>query len=252
MNKTAEFADVILPGASFAEKDGTFTNSERRIQRIRKAIGPLGKARPDWKIVCDISNRLGYAMKYKNISEIMDEVASLAPIYGGVSFERLEEDGLQWPCPDKEHPGTKYLHENGKFTCGLAKFHAIKHRPPAEECDSEYPFILTTGRMLFHYNVGTMTRRTPALNREYPDNFVQINFNDAARLGITNNAACRVATRRGGLKVRADVTDKIKEGVIWMPFHFTEAPANLLTKDAFCPIARTGEYKACAARVEKC
>jgi predicted molibdopterin-dependent oxidoreductase YjgC len=251
MNKTAEFADVILPGASFAEKNGTFTNSERRIQRVRKAIEPLGDSKPDWKIICSLSQHMGYPMRYKDTDEVMDEIASLTPIYAGISFKRIEEDGLQWPCLDKKHPGTKYLHEKGKFTCGLGKFHAIEHRPPAERPDKTFPFILTTGRMLFHYNVGTMTRKTPALDREYPQNFVEINPNDAKKLGIEKNANCKVSTRRGKIVVRAEVSSKIKEGVIWLPFHFTETPANLLTNDAFCPIARTGEYKACAARVER-
>lgn len=251
MNKTAEFADVILPGASFAEKNGTFTNSERRIQRVRKAIEPLGDSRPDWLIICQLANRMGASFRYKGPDEVMDEIASLTPIYGGISYERIENHGLQWPCPDKKHPGTKYLHDRGKFTCGLGRFHGIEHKPPAEEPDKDYPFILSTGRMLFHYNVGTMSRKTPALQREYPDNFVEINPEDAKRLGIEKNQMCKVSTRRGELVVRAEVTEKIKKGVIWMPFHFTEAPANLLTNDAFCPIARTGEYKVCAARVEK-
>jgi formate dehydrogenase alpha subunit len=251
MNKTAEFADVILPGASFAEKNGTFTNSERRVHRVRKAIEPLGESRPDWRIICELSALMGYKMRYKDTNEVMDEIAALTPIYAGISFKRIDEDGLQWPCLDKKHPGTPYLHDKGKFTCGLGKFHAIEHKPPAEQTDAEFPFILTTGRILFHYNVGTMSRRTPALDREYPENFVQINQNDARRLGITKNAYCRVSTRRGQIIVRAEVGDKIKEGVIWVPFHFTESPANLLTNDAFCPISRTGEYKACAARVEK-
>ena len=250
MNKTAEFADVILPGASFAEKNGTFTNSERRVQRVRKAIEPLADSRPDWQIVCDISEQLGYPMQYTDTDEVMDEMASLTPSYAGISFERIEKEGLQWPCPDKDHPGTKYLHAGGRFTRGRGAFQAIEHRPPAEEPDDEYPFILTTGRMLFHYNVGTMTRKTHVLNREYPGNFVEINPNDAGRLGIAENADCTVSTRRGRIIVRAEVNEKIKEGVIWLPFHFTETPTNALTNDAFCPISRTGEYKACAAKVE--
>lgn len=251
MNETAKLADVVLPGSSFAEKDGTFTNSERRVQRVRKAIEPVGDSRPDWKIICDLSNRMGYRMKYKNADEIMDEIAQLTPIYGGISFKRIDKDGLQWPCPDERHPGTGYLHGKGQFKCGLGKFHAIKHRPPAEQADKKYPFILTTGRVLFHYNVGTMTRKTHALNREYPRNFIQINPADAEMLGITRKSSCKVTTRRGMVIAAPMITDKIKKGVIWMPFHFTEAPANILTNDAFCPIARTGEYKACAAAVEK-
>ena len=250
MNKTAELADVVLPGASFAEKNGTFTNSERRVQRVRKAIEPLADSCPDWRIICRVSERLGYPMNYRDTDEVMDEIASLTPSYAGISFERIEKEGLQWPCPDKEHPGTKYLYEDGKFSRGKGAFKAIKHRPPAEEQDEEYPFILTTGRMLFHYNVGTMTRRTHVLSREYPDNFVEINPDDAKRLGIVKNADCKVSTRRGQIIVRAEVNERIKEGVIWIPFHFTETPANVLTNDAFCPISRIGEYKACAAKVE--
>lgn len=251
MNKTAEFADVILPGASFAEKNGTFTNSERRVQRVRKAIEPLGDSRPDWKIICDLSNRMGYPLEYKNAEEVMEEIASLTPSYAGISFKRIDKGGLQWPCLDKKHPGTKYLYDQGNFTCGLGKFYAIEHKPPAEQPDTKYPFIMTTGRMLFHYNVGTMTRKTPALDREYPNNFVEINPKDAKNLGIEKNTNCRVSTRRGQIIVRAEVNEKIKEGVIWLPFHFTESPTNLLTNDAFCPISRIGEYKACAAKVEK-
>lgn len=250
LSPTASIADVVLPGASFAEKEGSFTNSERRVQLIRKAIEPVGESRPDWQIVSDIATRMGYPFRYNNTSEIMDEIASLTPIYGGISHTRIQKFGIQWPCPDKSHPGTKFLHKE-KFTRGLGKFNPIEHRPPAEEPDSEYPFYLSTGRMLFHYNVGTMSRRTHILDREYPEMFVEINERDAERIGIENNGMCRVKTRRGTLDVRARVSDRVKEGVLWMPFHYGNNPANLLTIDAFCPIARTGEYKVCAGRVEK-
>jgi formate dehydrogenase alpha subunit len=250
MSPTAEMADVVLPGASFAEKTGTFTNSERRVQLINKAIEPIGNSRPDWQIVCEVATRMGYPFKYKSTAEVMDEIASLAPIYGGISHNRIRRVGIQWPCPDKDHPGTKYLHK-GKFTRGLGKFYGIEHKPPAEVPDEQYPFILSTGRMRFHYNVGTMSRRTHLLDREFPFMFVEVNKNDGKKLGIRDMDDCNVLTRRGQLKVKARVSDRVKEGVMWMPFHYVEAPANLLTNDAFCPIARTGEYKACAARLEK-
>jgi len=249
MTPTAKMADVVLPGASFAEKTGTFTNSERRVQLINKAIEPIGASRPDWQIVCEVAGRMGYPFNYADTSEIMDEIASVAPIYGGISHDRIRKVGLQWPCPDKEHPGTKYLHK-GRFSRGLGKFHGIEHKPPAEVPDEEYNFILSTGRMRFHYNVGTMSRRTYLLDREYPFMFVEVNDKDAERLRIRDMDDCRVSTRRGRLTVKARVSDRVKQGVLWMPFHYVEAPANLLTNDAFCPIARTGEYKACAAKLE--
>jgi len=249
MSPTTKMADVVLPGASFAEKTGTFTNSERRVQLINKAIEPIGNSKPDWEIVCEVAGKMGYKFDYTDTSEIMDEVASVAPIYGGISYERIRKVGLQWPCPDKKHPGTKYLHK-GKFTRGLGKFHGIEAKPPAEVPDEEYNFILSTGRMRFHYNTGTMSRRTYLLEREYPFMFVEVNNKDAERLGIKDMDDCRVSTRRGQLTVKARVSDRVKQGVLWMPFHYIEAPANLLTNDAFCPIARTGEYKACAAKLE--
>jgi len=250
MSPTAKMADVVLPGASFAEKTGTFTNSERRIQLINKAIEPIANSRPDWQIVCDVATRMGCPFKYAGTDEVMDEIASLAPIYGGISHDRCRKVGLQWPCPDKKHPGTKYLHKQ-KFTRGLGKFYAIEHKPPAEVPDDQFPFILSTGRMRFHYNVGTMSRRTHLLDREFPFMFVEVNNNDAQKLGLTDMDDCVVSTRRGRLTVKARVSDRVKEAVLWMPFHYVEAPANLLTNDAFCPIARTGEYKACAAKLEK-
>ncbi len=250
MSPTAQMADVILPGASFAEKTGTFTNSERRVQLINKAIEPIGSGRADWEIVCDVATRMGYPFEYADTAEVMDEIASLTPIYGGISHDRIRKIGLRWPCLDKNHPGTKYLHK-GKFARGLGKFHGIEHKPPAEVQDEEYPFILSTGRIRFHYNVGTMSRRTHLLDREFGFMFVEVNEDDGEKLGIEDMDDCKVTTRRGQLTVKARVSDMAREGVLWMPFHFVEAPANLLTNDAFCPISRTGEYKACAAKLEK-
>jgi len=249
LNETCRLADVVLPAGSFAEKDGTFTNTERRVQLLHRAVASPGEARPDWQIICALGEALGLPMPYSGPAQVMDEMASLSPIYGGISHSRLVPDGLQWPCPDASHPGTPILHTE-RFTRGLGKFMAIEHEPPAETPDPEYPLILSTGRMLFHYNVGTMTRRTPVLHREHPRNFVEISPADARRLGIRPNGKAKVTTRRGALTVEARVTEDIKEGVIWMPFHFAETPTNALTNDAFCPISRTGEYKACAASVE--
>lgn len=250
--KTGEFADVVLPASSYAEKEGTFTNADRRIQRVRKAIEPLLNTKPDGQMLMELSSLLGYPMKYKGASEIMTEIAELSPIFAGVSYKRLETKGfLQWPCLDKEHPGTKILHQD-KFSRGKGKFFALEHKPPQELPDAEFPFILSTGRMLFHYNTGTQTRRTNILFREFPQNFVQINSEDAQRLNIKNKSQVKVSTRRGSLEVRAKVSNEIIPGVIWMPFHYTDKLTNILTHDAFDPISKIGEYKACAAKVELC
>lgn len=180
----------------------------------------------------------------------MDEIAKLSPVFGGISYNRLEKHGfLQWPCPDKEHPGTKFLHKEG-FTRGKGKFFTLEHRPPAELPDKKFPFILSTGRILFHYNSGNQTLRTTILSREFPENFVQINTADAKRLGIKNKSKVLVSTRRGELEVKAQVTDEIIPGVIWMPFHYADKLTNILTNDAFDPICKIGEYKVCAAQIE--
>jgi formate dehydrogenase alpha subunit len=248
--KSAEYADVVLPASSFLEKEGTFTNADRRIQRVRKAYTPRFETKPDGQIIMELSGLLGYPMKYKNASAVMDEIARLSPLFAGVSYERLEKAGfLQWPCPDKNHPGTKILHQ-GRFSRGKGKFFAIEHKPPQEVPDVDFPFVLSTGRILFHYNSGTQTRRTTILSREFPENFVQINFQDAKRLKIINKSKVTVSTRRGALTVKAVVTDAIIPGVIWMPFHYADKLTNILTNDAFDPISKIGEYKACAAKIE--
>ena len=247
LSETAKLAHVVLPGASYAEKEGTFTCAERRFQRVRRAIRPIS-GKTDGEIVCEVSKRLGYPMK-DNPPRVCGEMASLSPMFTGVSFKRLEANGLQWPVPEKDHPGTPVVHI-GKFRRGLGKFMPLKNKPPAEVPDPEYPFILSTGRMLFHYNTGTMTRRVFNLLREYPRNFVQINPSDAEALEIKKFNKVKVKTRRGELVVAAEITDKIKKGVLWMPFHFSDEPTNVLTNSAFDPICKIGEYKACAARLE--
>ncbi len=250
MTETAKLADVVLPGATFAEKDGTFTNSERRVQRVRKAIEPIGNTRPDWLIICELASRMGYNMEYPSPKEIWDEIASLAPNFAGINYGRIEKVGLQWPCTDTEHPGTKFLHQ-GKFTRGLGKFHALPHREPAELPDAKYPFTLSTGRTLYHYNAATMTRRSEGIVQKSDDMFVEMHKADAEELGISDGEIVKVSSRRGSLKARADVSDKVREKGIWMPFHFVEACANKLTIAAYDNITMTAEYKVCSAKVEK-
>lgn len=248
-SRTMHFAHVVLPAASFAEKDGTFVNSERRVQRIRKAIEPIGESKPDWLIICEIAQRLGYKMSYQSPEEIFEEIRRLVPSYAGISYRRLEEYyGLQWPCPDETHPGTKFLHRE-KFTRGRAQLIGIDYFPPAELPDSEYPFLLTTGRTFMQYNCGTMTRRTKAGKAE-PENFVQLSARDAQKLGLTAGDRVRVRTRRGELLVKAQIAE-IAEGVIWMPFHYAESPTNILTNDAVDPICGITELKVCAAHIER-
>jgi formate dehydrogenase alpha subunit len=248
MSETAKIADVVLPAASYAEKDGTFTATDRRIQRLYKALEPIGDAKPDWWIVNQLSTRLGYPMNYAHPSEIMDEIAKVTPIYGGVSYKRLEGDGLRWPVPTAQHPGTPILHTMS-FNRGLGRFHVVEHRPPAEEPDAEYPLILTTGRVLFHWHTGTMTRRSKTLTDQINEAFIEINERDAESLGINDNQMVTAASRRGLIRIRARVTDRIMRGVVFIPFHFVEAQANVLTNNAVDAESKIPEYKACAVRV---
>ncbi|RKY64424.1 MAG: formate dehydrogenase subunit alpha [Candidatus Latescibacterota bacterium] len=250
LSETARLADVVLPAASFAEKDGTFTNTERRVMRIRKALDPPGRAKADWEILCDLARKLGADWDYGSPSEIFDEIASLTPIYHGISYRRLEGWGIQWPCPSEDHPGTPYLHK-GKFARGKGKFIPARYRPPDELPSEEYPFVLTTGRVYFHWHTGTMTRRISVLDREVPRAFVEVNPEDAGRLGIRDGARVKVSSRRGEVEVEAKVTDVVPEGVVFMPFHFLEAAANRLTNPALDPEAMIPEYKVCAVRIER-
>jgi formate dehydrogenase alpha subunit len=248
LTETAEFADVVLPSVCFAEKEGTFTNTERRVQRVRKSVEPPGQARNDWEILCQVADAMGSPMQYDGANEIMDEIATLSPIYGGISYDRIESVGLQWPCSDKSHPGTKYLHKD-KFTRGKGKFHAVGYLPPAEETSKEYPFILSTGRQLYQYHTGTMTRKSAVINQVSPTGYVEIHTHDAKSIKIKNGDSVEVSTRRGKIVTIAKVTDNIEKGWIFMPFHFYEGPANMLTNDALDPIAKIPEFKACAAQV---
>ena len=250
-NETAELAHVVLPGASFAEKDGTFTNTERRVQRIRKAVEPVGEARADWEILQDLSNRYGFKMDFTSAKGIMEEIAQLTPQYGGISYERLEGEGICWPCPTPDHQGTRFLHANGKFARGKGLFHAIEWRAPAEIVDDEYPFWLTTGRAHVHYHTGTMTRNSPSLHAQMPEGFVEINPTDAEAMGVQENDEVRLSTRRGEITTKVMITDRVKPGVAFVPFHFIEASANVLTNPVFDPICKIPEYKVCSVKVER-
>jgi len=250
LTPTAQLAHVVLPGTSFAEKDGTFSNTERRVMRVRQAIDPVSDSRPDWKIIQDLSTRFGYEMNYDSPAAIMDEIAALTPSYGGINYDRLEGEGIQWPCPTTDHPGTKFLHKD-KIARGKGLFHAIEYRPPAETVDDEYPLWLSTGRVFAHYHTGTMTRNCPTLNSEISEGFLEINPVDADRIGIHQGDEVRMASRRGEITARTVVTDRVKEGSLFMPFHFIESNVNLLTNPAFDPIAKIPELKVCAVRIEK-
>ncbi|MHC4242473.1 MAG: formate dehydrogenase subunit alpha [Planctomycetota bacterium] len=250
LSETAQYADVVLPSACFAEKNGTFTNTERRVQRIRTAAPPPGEAQSDWETICDLSTKLGYKMSYDSAGQIMDEISSVTPIYGGMSFERIDSVGLQWPCLDKDHPGTKYLHK-GKFTRGKGKFHTVSFKAPAESPGKKFPFVLTTGRQLYQFHTGTMTRKSAAINQVSPTGYVEIHLEDAVKLGIADGDTVEVSTIRGKVSTLAKVTKNIEKGWLFMPFHFHEGPANMLTIDALDPLAKIPEYKACAATVKK-
>jgi predicted molibdopterin-dependent oxidoreductase YjgC len=247
--ETTKYADVILPAASFAECDGTFTNGERRIQRVNKAIPPICGLE-NWQTICLIAQKMGYPMKYNHPSEIMDEIAALAPMFAGVSFERLGSGGIQWPCPCIGHPGTETMHVE-KFSRGLGKFNAVQHRYPAEQPDPDYPLILTTGRRREHYNCGSMTRRSKGIMWVWPEETVEISPADAKELGVADGEEVLVRSKRGAVRTKARVTDKSSRGVAFMSFHYQDVLTNLLTNAALDPLARTPEYKACAIRIEK-
>ncbi|MFW6189846.1 MAG: formate dehydrogenase subunit alpha [Planctomycetota bacterium] len=250
LSETAELADVVLPAASFAEKAGTFTNTERRVQPIRPAVPAPGDARPDWEVICDLSGRLGFPMSYESPAEVMDEIAALTPIYGGMSYERIEaEDGLHWPCRDADDPGTVFLHE-GTFARGKGRFYATPFREADELPDQDYPYMFTTGRLLYHWHTGTLSRQSPGLEEVAPPTPVEISPRDAEREGIEDGDILRVSSRRGTVEARAVVTEKSPPGTLFMPFHFREAPANRLTNPALDPVAKIPEFKVCAVRIE--
>jgi len=251
LSETAKFADVVLPAASFAEKDGTFTNTERRVQRVRRAIEPIGDSKPDWWIICQVAQKLGAkGFDYAHPSTIMEEIRNLTPSYGGISYQRLENGGLQWPCPTDDHPGTPILHTN-IFVRGKGRFIPLKYIPPGETPDEDYPLILTTGRSLYHFHTGTMTRKVDVLNVIEPDGVVEISPRDAWQLGIAEGDKVKVNSRRGEVITKAKITEALLPGVVFMTFHFAESAANILTNPKLDPVSKIPEFKVAAVRVEK-
>ncbi len=254
MNESAAFADVFLPATPFAEKDGTFSNTDRRVQRVRAAHAPRGQARVDWQIICDLAlrleSKLGAASaywKYSNPEEILREMGSVNSDYAGITYDRIDKLGLIYPVPSMDHPGTPTLFTES-FPRGRGKFHPLEYIPVMEEADDEYPFILTTGRVLEHWHGGSMTRNS-VLNEAYPEARVEMHPADAEIHGIRNGDAVKVQSRRGEVILRATVTEKTSVGVVFIPFHFAEAAANLLTNDVLDPQAKIPEFKACAVQV---
>jgi len=251
LTETARMADVVLPAACYAEKDGTFTSTERRVQLLRKACDPPGDARPDWQIIAALAKSAGYSgMEYNGTAEIMEEISRLSPIYGGISHDRLTPYGLQWPCPDHNHPGTPILHVKG-FSRGVGRFMPVAYRGPAEIPDKEYPLTLTTGRTYFHWHTGSMTRRSHLLEREEREGFVEVNPADAGRINLRDGESVVVSSRRGKVFVRARLTEIVPEGVLFMPFHFAENAANALTNNVLDQESHIPEFKICAVRMER-
>jgi len=258
-SETAQLAHVILPAASSLEKHGTFTNTERRVQLLQPVIPSPGLSRPDWEITCDLATRFDDKMgnkrdtkywQYPSISAIFDELAAVTPIYHGMNYNRLEGNGLQWPCPNEDHPGTKFLHA-GKFSRGRGLFHAVTAHDPVEQPDEEYPFILSTGRVLYHYHSGTMTRRSEPLDWREPRGFAEINPADAEPLDLQDNFPVHIQSRRGSVRTRVRISEKVPPGTIFLAFHWREAPANMLTQDhTLDPTAKIPEYKLATVRLE--
>ena len=252
LSETAQVADLVLPAASFAEKDGSFTNTERRVQRVRQAVPPVGDAKPDWWIVSEIAKRMGGSgFDFTSSEQVFQEIVSVTPSYAGISYERIENQGLQWPCPTLDHPGTGYLHKE-KFVRpgGKGMFMPLEYKPSAELPDTDYPLLLTTDRSLYHYHTSTMTMRVKGLKKLDDRERLKIHPDDAATYGITDGQRVSVISRRGKVAVDAQVTDICPPGVVSMTFHFADAPTNLLTNNAIDPVAKIPETKVCAVRIE--
>jgi predicted molibdopterin-dependent oxidoreductase YjgC len=256
INESGAYADVILPAAAWAEKEGTFTNTDRRVQRVRKAISPRGEARADWEIVCDLAQRIerrlgrphsaGWA--YTQPEQVYREMASVATMFGGITYARIEQVGLQYPVPHAEHSGTPYLFAE-EFPSGRGRFFPLEYVPVAEEPDEEFPFVLTTGRLLEHWHGGTMTRHSQ-LDALYPEPYVELHEVDAARCAVRTGDYVRVASRRGAITLRVLISPKATPGVVFIPMHFAEAAANVLTIDVLDPQAKIPEFKACAVSIQ--
>lgn len=250
MNETSAYADVILPAAAYAERYGTYTNTERRVQLSYPAVKAPGEARPDWQIITELGKKMGFPWNYKSAEEVFAEIAAVTPSYGGLSYKRLQSNSLQWPCPSPEHEGTCYLHKD-IFARGKGLFSAVEYKKPAEEPDETYPFILTTGRHLFHYHTGTMSRRSKGLSRHRPEEFVQVSPQDGIALGLQDEDMIEITSRRGQVQAKVRLTDKVAPGTVFMTFHYRETATNLLTNDVHDPVAGIPELKVCAVNIRK-
>ena len=252
LTETAQLADVVLPAASFAEKDGTYTNTERRVQMGRKIFDPPGSAKADWQIICELAELMGgKGFDYEDAEAIFNEITTLTPSYGGITYSRLErEGGLQWPCPFEDHPGTQFLHEM-IFSRGKGRFTPLKYRPSDELPDAEYPLLLTTGRGRYHFHTGTMTRKVVGLNALDPEALLWVNPADAQSLDVSDGEWVKLTSRRGSIDLRTKITEDMQSGVVFMAFHFAEAAANVLTNPAVDPVCKTPEFKVCAVKLEK-
>ena len=251
LNETSRrYADVVLPATCFAEKDGTFTNSERRVQRVRQAVDPPGEALSDLAILQGIARAMGADWPEQQPAEVWDEVADLAPKFAGIRYDRIEKDGLQWPCPDRDHPGSPFLHEGGPIR-GKGLFYGLDHVPPWEQPDEDFPLLLTTGRTLYHYNAATQTSRSVGHLDKQSANFIEISPADASRHEIAEGQAIQVESRRGAVSAIAVVTDRVPSGTVWMPMHFAAARANVLTGDGRDSEVGTPEYKVTAVRLRQ-
>jgi formate dehydrogenase alpha subunit len=250
LTETAAYADVVLPSCAFIEKEGTATNTERRVQPMHRVLSPYGDARDDWWIITEIARRMGADWGYRSPAEIFEEIRKVTPSYGGITYGRIEKELIQWPCPAPDHPGTQYLHKDA-FSRGLGLFTAIDYTPPAEEVDAEYPLQMTTGRILEHFHTGTMTRNSRILNEMVPEGFVEISPNDAKILDIADQEVVSVSTRRGSIRIKAKIAERLKPNVAFIPFHFYESCANRLTTDCLDPVCKIPEYKVCSCKIEK-
>jgi predicted molibdopterin-dependent oxidoreductase YjgC len=251
LTETAELADVVLPGSSFAEREGTVTSTDRSVQRMRKAVEPPGDALPDWEIICRVAKRCGgNGFEFDSPEEVFAEMAHLTPIYSGINYSRLENEWLRWPCKSPDDPGTEFLHAD-QFAKGRGLFTAVEYREPVELPDEKYPFMLTTGRLIFHFHTGTMTRRSPSLAREVEQAFIELSPDDAQQLGVQDGERVTVASRRGAIEIKAKVTSTVSRGLVFIPFHFAESAANVLTHRALDPVAKIPEFKVCAVSVTR-
>jgi len=250
LNETTALADVVLPSSAWTEKEGTFTNTERRVQMVRKAVTAPGQARDDWEILTLLANKMGASWEYVKAKDIMDEINSVTASYKGITYERIAKAGIQWPCPTPDHPGTPILHSAG-FTRGKGLFSVTEYIPAAEQTDDEYPFVLTTGRILTHSHTATMSRRSKGLVSRTPEAFMEIHPANARELGINHGDKIEVSSRRGSIILNADISERVDKGVVFIPFHYSEAAVNRLTITALDPIANIPEYKVCAVKIQQ-